>query len=1556
MADTPLKRGLTGRWRAATRDRAAVGRAGWVASLVLVVLLGGALRFNGLDWDQPEGAAAPLQMHPDERFMSIVSDKIDWPDSVGEYFDTAHSPLNPYNAPDTPSFVYGTLPLFLGKAVSTIAGDDPAGTGDSYSTTVVWGRRVTALFDTATIALVFALGATLFGRRAGLAAALLYALAVLPTQIAHFWSADPYLVFCGVAALLAMVRFAGASGAVRPWLWGVTAGVCIALAMASKVNGGLLLPVYGVALLARVAVRDVPRLGLRWGQRTPPDGNVMTDFSVFCLSLAVGILVFRVAQPYAFAGPHAWDMGLSDQWWDDIARERDFQDGNVDYPPFVQFAGTTPVLRPVMQMVLWGLGPALGLTAWAAAVVATVLMFRRRDLRYVVPLAAIAAVMAFQGPRFVAFMRYFAPIYPALCVFAGWAAVELWRTARERRRPWRPLPAWVHRLRAPRWELSPRALRIGAGALVVALFGATTFWALAFQNIYRDENPRIAASRWIYDNVPAGSTITGEIWDDTIPYAIPGEPSGRYQIVETEPYQPDSVEKVTALVYGTRERPSKVGLDGADYVAITSHRVRDSVPRLEREYPATIGYYELLDSGELGFEKVASFDVRPSFLGIRIDDSSAEESFTVYDHPHVDIYRKTAAWDPERALALLLEAHPERAVNLLPKQGRTNGLQFTPDEAAVQQFGGTFADIFDGNGFASRVPWLWWVLWLQIAALATVPWVTWLFRVLPDRGYGLSKLAGIATVALVTWLIVSWGGPHFSARLVWAVFAGVAAAGLAGGYARRTSLRADAAAHWKSWIAVEAVFVAVFAFFLALRYGNPDLWHNLQGGEKPVELAYLTAVAKSSTLPPYDPWFSGGLMNYYYMGWFVVAVPLRALRLLPEVAFNLAIPTYAALAATVAFSTVHNLVALSASGGRRVSTAATRFPVRPAIGAGVFAAILLVFAANLDSLHQTIERLQAVNAWGGAWGTGDSAAWDVPVVGEVLRLGARMLGGAVGTLGGAWAWAFDGRTLPRFDWWRASRAHPPQFDITEFPYWTFVFGDLHPHMMGLPFFGLVIATGAAYVLSAVRGLRAQAWALAATLGVALGLVRTVHTWDFPTAVLLAGASIVAGQVLATGRWQNRWWDAVAHLALAAGVLVVAFAPYTAHFEVTEAGLVRARQTTAINQQIAHFGVFFAFGIAFIAIRTHEELRRRRFAPGNNVVLAAVAGWWEICALSVFVVGLVAFTWRFGLVTVALSAVALVFLANLLWLEYRVPAARRDVPRMIATALFVAAVGISAGVDVVNLKNDIVRMNTVFKFGLQAWQLFALASAYAAWYAGRFLWSVRGLDFASRPGRRPAAFACTALAAFLLASSAIYLWSGTPERQAARFAETPLTLNGLAYLEYGTFREDAGTPEPTDDETVALKDDAPLIWWLRENVEGSPVIAEAVGPLYHWTGRISVNTGLPAVVGWDWHEIAYRMAYTPLVQQRRLDTYLFFRDPDQATARAYIRKYNVSYIIIGTEERVFGTTEGLAKFAQMEGVEPVYESGPYAIYAVADWLRESPAEAPVTGTGTGPLAP
>ncbi|HXU23703.1 MAG TPA: DUF2298 domain-containing protein, partial [Tepidiformaceae bacterium] len=1206
-------------WRSnvALRSRAMLLR--WQVGLLLILLVGTGLRFHGLYWDQPAGSPAPLQMHPDERFLSLVAADLKWPSSPGQYFDTAKSPLNPYNDPNTHSYVYGTFPLFLAKGAFTVFGAQcsapaqgqpgPAtcehrepfqaignvlpgfannavanfvGKGcttadNSYDGVIVCGRRITSLFDIGTIALVFALGWSLFGgslgRRIGLLAALFYALAVLPTQLAHFWTMDPYVTFFGAATLvlsaLLIRNTVHPPGAKQTGTTFVGLGLCIGLGLACKVTAWPLALAPVVAVAVRTGIRDFPALGLRWqGERPRIGSHWANDLSWLCLTAAIAMLVFRVAQPYAFVGPHFWDMGINPQWKADIQREINFQNGNVAYPPFIQFAGRTPFLTPLKTMVLWGTGPLLGIAAWVALGAGAVLLFKRRELTFLLPLSFAAAIFVFQGERFVAFMRYFAPMYPVLCLMAGWGLISLWRTAQHASTPSLTRIPWGRFRRAAGAIATPRNARWGAGIAFAMVLIATAWWAMAFQAIYSNGNPRVEASEWIYANVPRPSALTSEIWDDSLPYALPDTNFSAYRDIPTEPYAPDSVEKVHELVYGRPQDDGTGGLNSANYVIISSNRVRESVKRLPATYPSTDLYYQLLDSGALGFQRVAHFDSHPTFLGISVDDSSAEESFTVYDHPEVYIYKKTTAWDPAKAEALLDGAQPERATPLLPRQGRTNGLQFTPAEAAVQQAGGTFTDVFAAHGWTSHVPWLWWLVWLELAAFAAIPWVTWLFKALPDRGYGLSKLLGLVAVVVPTWALIAWGRSQFSGTLAWSVWGAALLFGAVLGHLRRDALIAEARLRWRTWATVEGLFLVAFAAFLLLRYFNPDLWHAYQGGEKPMDMAYFTAVIRSTKLPPYDPWFAGGTMNYYYMGWFFLAVPVRALKIVPEVAYNLGIPTFAAMGATVAFSTVYNLVAMAGKpreGATARARAAAAQWARPALFAGLLGAFLLIGIANLDGAHQTIQRLQAVNHW-------DFAA------------GVPFIGGIVGVFGGLGRFLFAGATLPAFDWWRSSRVHFGTFDITEFPYWSLLFGDLHPHLMDVPFFGLNIAVVVAYVASVRARLRLHPWLLAVALGVTMGLVRTVHTWDFPTAVLVASAGIVLGQLMATGRWQDRWWQGVGHLVVAAGVLVVLFAPYTAHFETFDPGLVRAPQTTQLQAYIDQYGIFVALAFAFLAVR------------------------------------------------------------------------------------------------------------------------------------------------------------------------------------------------------------------------------------------------------------------------------------------------------------------------------------------------------------------------------------
>lgn len=587
-------------------------RTVWIA-LVLVLLVAAWFRFNGLNWDQDH------HLHPDELFVSITTNNLQWPSNLDTYFNPAVSTLSPYSLPDMQFFVYGTLPIYVVKWAAVTMN------WNNYDQITQLGRRISGLFDIGAVFLLFLIGRQLYGKKVGLLAAALLALSVLNIQLSHFFAMDTFANLFIIATFYFLIR-ASENGR---WPDYALAGLMFGLGLSSKLSvltlGAPILVAAGVDLYHRSRKGDVV---------TAVRQSAMSLVTLF----VIAALTFRVAQPVAFSGPDFWNWSLYQPWLDDITEQQRIANGLVDVPWAQQWTGRS-ILFPLYNIVVWGLGLPLGVASLAGLGLATFELVKQRRIEHLLPVVYVLVTFIYHAATFIKFMRYFLPLYPFLVLFAAYLIAWLWRHATAPgQSSSEPLQAnrlggWLGHVR-----FGPK-MTVGVAALVL---GGTLLYAQGFSTIYSREQTRIAASRWMYRELPQGSTLAVEHWDDLLPLGgvdgyTPYGDNGMFKSVEMRNYEADTPDKLNQMVANLTE---------ADYIILSSNRLYDSIPRLPMRYPMTSRYYKLLFSGQLGFERVAEFTSYPTILGIQIPDQAAEESFSVFDHPRVQIFKKAASFDP----------------------------------------------------------------------------------------------------------------------------------------------------------------------------------------------------------------------------------------------------------------------------------------------------------------------------------------------------------------------------------------------------------------------------------------------------------------------------------------------------------------------------------------------------------------------------------------------------------------------------------------------------------------------------------------------------------------------------------------------------------------------------------------------------------------------------------------------------------------------------------------------------------------------------------------------
>ena len=1508
------------------------GRLSWaflVLALILLVALG--LRLHGVNWDDGN------LFHPDERdiymragcMYDVLTESAGYsrcgyvqqfPDTVGGlpspgvFLDVERSPLNPHWFPLGSILIY--VMVFIRSIVELFT--DISALDMRYV-----GRPLSALADVGSVFLIFLVGRRMYGQGVGLLAAGLAALAVIHVQNSHFYRPETFSVLLTLASFWAMLRMVER----RRLRDSALLGLFVGLALAPKVN---ILPLLLPLALAYLYIL-LDSVEGRWRRITPWMTIPVIGSAAMAGIIAVGVLI--ASAPYALLDYNAFFDGIGSQV--DMAREA----GTLPFT--IQYIDTPAFTYQIRQVAIWGLGLPLGVVAWLAVPFTAILaVTQRRHLRAdLLVLAWVVPTFLFLESFEVRFQRYMFPLTPFLILMG--ARMLLWMVDFARRFAYirsRPPAVRNTKIDIPVMDWlrsqSTRAAWILLGLVVVS----TAFYALAFQRVYANGHPAVAASLWINENVVYGSKIVSDNhWDEFIPnlYA--------YDVWQFPVYnQPDDREKMDELAKR---------LSQAEYLFFYSNRPYSSVARAPDRYPLSSSYYQKLFEGELGYLLDRRFTSHPRLLGISFQDNPftgaglpspeptapdqgsllkldlgyADDNVVGYDHPQVLIFHNQYKMT-EGELRLELSRPRVEGFRRPPV-----GLLMTADEAAVQQSGGTWSSIVLRESWTNALPVVAWLLVVELIYLAALPLSMFLFRPLPDRGVVLARIVGLLGASYVAWLLVSLGWLELSRT---AIYLGILALGALSGLVlvfRWGEIRGFFAQHWRLVLTGEFIFLAAFLAFVAVRAANPDLWHPYRGGEKPMELAYLNAVVRSTSLPPFDPWYAGGYMNYYYWGYFVLAGLIRVTSIVPTTAFNLAIPLFFALTFSGAYSLVYNLAegtrrsgissgAVEAVAERRIRRRPWRISMWTPTGAGLTAGLFVSVFGNLDGIVQIAQ---------GVW---------------YKFLVCRSL------IGGLFQSGVENcRSFPDFDFWRSSRMIPPldnfepsslafwvpekiagrpdvSWHITEFPFFTFLFADLHPHMMVIPFTLLVIGLGLAMVVGMRQNGAVWSVSTSAALAVTLGALWVINSWDYPSYVLLTAAVLGLAVYFSPGRIPRK----MALLAvLGSGVVVlsvVAFYPFHQFYETFQAGLEPTKWRTPLHRYLGIHGLFLFVGLTYLVHRTRHTLLHverglaaelRRFTDntqGFGVFRRAISWPRTACGIGLLmVVYLAAADYWTAAILGGMSVLAGVAVRDtLLSREIGNPFA------ILPLLIFGMGLAISIGVDLVRLEGDIGRMNTQFKYYLEVWVLFSLAAAYMLWYLGSQGVSSEGPKW----GRR----VWMGALALLVGSSLIYTVMGTQVRVADRFNDGPLTLDGTAYMEQAVHRE--------MEQPVNLKWDLEAIQWLQNNVAGSPVVLEAHNDQYHWSGRIATYTGLPTVLGWPWHQIQQRMDFDYTVRDRAARVKEIYETADLQRAQVLLDEYNVEYVVVGELERIYYSPQGVKKFetlADAELMERVYRNEGVSIY-------------------------
>jgi YYY domain-containing protein len=839
-----------------------------------------------------------------------------------------------------------------------------------------------------------------------------------------------------------------------------------------------------------------------------------------------------------------------------------------------------------------------------------------------------------------------------------------------------------------------------------------------------------------------------------------------------------------------------------------------------------------------------------------------------------------------------------------------------------------------------------WYLILTLLGWLTFPLVHYLFPALADRGYTLSRVAGLLIWGYIFWLLASLGIAQNDIGGIFLALSLLIGLSAWSAFGRQRTILDFLKENTSLAITTEILFFAAFAFLAFVRSANPELTST----EKPMELAFINGILRSPVFPPQDPWLSGYAISYYYFGYVMTAMLARLSGITGSMAHNLMTSLVFALGAIGSYGILYNLLSInrgSKTKDRDANNNGAELPVlRPSssiLGLSLLAPLFLLLVSNFGALLEILHQ-------GGLFWTKDPAT---------DQYSSRF-----------WTWLdmkelslvpaipFHWLPLDRYLWWWRSSRVLQDYDmlknplevIDEFPFFSFLLGDLHPHVLAIPFSLLAIAVALNLYLGGWRGsINAFGVRLHINLkgflfsSLVLGGLAFLNTWD----ILVAAALIVAAYIFRRANEDGWRWDRLEDLflfGLPLGILsLLLYFPFYLGFSSQAGGILPNLMYPTRGMHLwVMWGTLLIPIFAYVIYLSFGQLGVQKHSPaqssGTNgtsepsdsrlnpnwklgfslglgfaiflFLLALALGWISSFVEKDFVMAFLAsqgMTFNKFLSATSLrrlsyigSLITLlaVFIPSLAFLfahdQKSETVNQKSSTQFILLVLTLGTILILIP-DFVYLRDQFgYRINTVFKFYYQAWMLWSLVAAFGTAYLLQNLRGAVNIIFRIVIG-------------LVIFVGLLYPVLGL------------LTITNNFKPTYGFTLDDFDRiVRENPDEAAAIK-------FLRTVPDG--VIAEAVGDGYSSYARISEHTGLQTVIGWPGHEAQWRGSYAPQ-GSRRDDMTKLYTTTRWEEAQQIINQYNIRYIYIGGLEHA-SMPVNEEKF--QAHLKPIFQQGSTVIY-------------------------